>query len=1120
MSTTTVFLLSNLHCASCVSTIKDSLFALRPQPTAVDVSIVHQAVIVQHPVTSSSSAIRLVLEDAGFEIFYPCATTSPLDRLESNDDSLDRKRIKHAQQCSSCQQESLLPTKGITSGSRLIPSASSFSTTGDASGKDGPSGEKDNAGATRQREPDDYIPHRLSLAVNGMTCAACAASITEVVSRLPGVTQVSVNVLSDSATLVVENKDLIASVIEAIDDCGFGVELLSAEPLFSSVSVDSVAHSRTVALQIHGMFCRHCPGKVMNALNGLQPRLTVTKPVIEYTDPILEVSYQPVAPEFTLRTIISTIVSADPNVFSVSVFKPPTLEKRTRSMLKREQRAVVHRLVFTAAIAVPTFIIGVVYMSLVSSHNSTSRYFMEPIWKGNASRAQWILFFLATPVMVYGAWLFHRRSVKEIRALWRKGSTTPVLKRLTRFGSMNLLISSGVSVAYFSSVAVLVLAASQPPAVDGVGDTTTFFDSVVFLTMFLLLGKINTVRLDVGQYLQTHSKARTADALTALGSLRPAEALLLLPGTPSVPTRGSSDFGSDVEKGSGSSDNGTLSVPPGRKLEKVSIDLLEVGDVVRVLNGSSPPCDGTIVSNTETLFDESSLTGEAKLVKKKTGDQVFVGTINSSKVVDMRVDAVGGSTMLDHIVDVVREGQARRAPIERVADAVTGIFVPIVTLLAITTWVIWLSLGYSGALPRSYLDINVGGWVVWSLQFAAAVFVVACPCGIGLAAPTALLVGSGVAARHGILARGGGEAFQDMAEIDAVVFDKTGTLTEGGQPRVSDYEVIASSSKWTQGVVFGVAAEMETASTHPLAHAIRCHAETHGAANIHGIDLEEVAGLGMKAHFESLGCTAVIGSETWITQQGAEIDVSTSSTLRKWKEEGKSVVLLAVKDAASGAAEVVAVFAITDPLRSEARQVVQKLQENGIGTWIVSGDNETTAKAVAAMVGIPLSNVIAGVLPHEKAQKIEWLQHNGDKRLQSGLRKWFMRSVKSDRCVVAMVGDGINDAPALAAADVGIAIGSGSEVAISSASFILLSSNLRSLLTLADLSRKVLNRVKLNFVWAMGYNLVAVPIAAGVLYPAGHIRLPPAWASLAMALSSVSVVASSLLLKCYKQPDT
>lgn len=180
----------------------------------------------------------------------------------------------------------------------------------------------------------------------------------------------------------------------------------------------------------------------MKALNGLQPRLTVTKPVIDHTNPIVEVSYQPSSPEFTIRTIMSAVVSADPNVFTVSIFKPPTLESRARSMLKHEQRAIIHRLVFTTALAVPTLIIGVVYMSLVSSQNPIRRYFMEPIWKGNASRAQWILFFLATPVMVYGAWLFHRRSAKEIRALWRKGSTTPVLKRLIRFGSMNLLVSN------------------------------------------------------------------------------------------------------------------------------------------------------------------------------------------------------------------------------------------------------------------------------------------------------------------------------------------------------------------------------------------------------------------------------------------------------------------------------------------------------------------------------------------------------------------------------------------------------------------------------------------------------------------------------------------------------
>ena len=256
---------------------------------------------------------------------------------------------------------------------------------------------------------------------------------------------------------------------------------------------------------------------------------------------------------------------------------------------------------------------------------------------------------------------------------------------------------------------------------------------------------------------------------------------------------------------------------------------------------------------------------------------------------------------------------------------------------------------------------------MWSLQFAAAVFVVACPCGIGLAAPTALLVGSGIAARHGILVRGGGEAFQEMAQVDIVVFDKTGTLTAGGEPRVSDCDITTSGRQWTREVVLGIAAELESSSCHPLAIAIKQYAETNGAVHVNAVGFDEVAGMGLKAHLDILGCTAVIGSEAWITQEGVAINESITTTLEKWKEEAKSIVLLAIRDNASGNSEVVAIFAIADPVRPEARRVVQGLQESGISTWMVSGDNRTTAKAVARTVGIPDTQVIAGVLPHEKA---------------------------------------------------------------------------------------------------------------------------------------------------------
>jgi len=473
--------------------------------------------------------------------------------------------------------------------------------------------------------------------------------------------------------------------------------------------------------------------------------------------------------------------------------------------------------------------------------------------------------------------------------------------------------------------------------------------------------------------------------------------------------------------------------------------------------------------------------------------------------------------MLDNIVAVVREGSTRRAPIERVADIITSYFVPVITLLAILTWLLWLILAYSGALPRNYLDTEIGGWPVWSLEFAIAVFVVACPCGIGLAAPTALLVGSGLAAKFGILARGGGEAFQEMERVDVVVFDKTGTLTVGEEPRVSDVE-IAPESSLKREILLGIAAELESATSHPLAIAIQHYCTSNGAIEQSGSSFVETAGLGIQGKFQA--GTAIIGSQAFMEKHGVVVDESTAELVQTWKAEAKSVVFLAVSEAADSDSfsGIAAVFAVTDPIRSEAPSVISWFAKQGISTWMISGDNFTTASAVAKMVGIPESNVIAGVLPHEKGEKIQMLQTSGPKRPSSFLSSLRRQPKTPSRSIVAMVGDGINDAVALTVADVGIAIGSGSDVAISSASFILLSSDLRALITLCDLARSIMKRVRLNFMWAIMYNLAALPIAAGAIYPAGHVRLDPVWASLAMALSSVSVVCSSLALKLYRSP--
>ena len=299
---------------------------------------------------------------------------------------------------------------------------------------------------------------------------------------------------------------------------------------------------------------------------------------------------------------------------------------------------------------------------------------------------------------------------------------------------------------------------------------------------------------------------------------------------------------------------------------------------------------------------------------------------------------------------------------------------------------------------------------MWSLEFAIAVFVVACPCGIGLAAPTALLVGSGLAAKYGILARGGGEAFQEMAQVDVIVFDKTGTLTDGGQPQVSDFEVTPGSA-WTSQTILGVAAELESASSHPLGIAIKQYAMKHGAAQLSAVNFDEVPGRGVKAQFEALGCTALIGNEAWAREHGVILDSQTTSKLTKWTTEAKSIVLVAISNGTADTFSAVAIFAVTDSLRPETVDVIRFFHERGIGTWMISGDNEQTAKAVARMVGISEMNVVAGVLPHQKAEKIEWLQANGAKRPASRWQRFSGKRGKKERCVVAMVGDGINDAP-------------------------------------------------------------------------------------------------------------
>lgn len=997
----------------------------------------------------------------------------------SNDNTKKRKR--HVEQCVECRGE----LESSRSSKVLMAKSPSYNSFEDVSFVEKgcstilPADQDDLHAPLESVTPSTPELFRATFSIEGMTCSACTGNVSQAISQHSFVQDVNVNLLSNSATVTFSGKSNEKEIIESIEDAGYDASLNEVEALSQKqphlsdqANGDALEHTRNISVRVEGIYCHHCPERVQQSITETFGNQVRVNQLCSTSDPLLKISYEPRPPSFTAREILNTINDVSSELHA-SIWHPRTIEERSKEIQTAERRKLLLRFALSLVTAIPTFIIGIVYMTLVASDNPGRRYLMTPMWAGQVTKADWALFIMGTIVYFFAADVFHIRTFESLRAMWRPGSPVSLADRFFRFGNMNMLISLGTSIAYFASIAALAINATHGSAGDG---TQYYFDSVVFLTMFLLAGR----------FLEAYSKAKTGDAVTALGSLRPSETLLVLP---------------DATPGSSSS-----------VVQKTPTELLEVGDIVRVPHGESPPFDSTIIVG-KTKFDESSLTGEARLIQKVSGDMVYSGTINKGASVDVQLTSISGASMLDQIIKVVREGQTKRAPVERVADVLTSRFVPFVVLVGILTWIIWLALGLSGALPDDYLDSQTGGWPFWSLQFSIAVFVVACPCGIGLAAPTALFVGGGLAAKHGILVKGGGEAFQEASQLDCIVFDKTGTLTQGKQPAVTQYKLLEGD----EAQIMKMARILEEHSNHPIARAIVEHSKTTGDTPLQSRDTEEIPGKGIKGTFDITTeeqIEAIIGNEPLMAEYGVTIDAQSRETIEDWKMQGMSIALLATKTSPSSTFRLSAAFAISDPLRPEAPVVVKWLQDQGLEVWMVSGDNATTANSVGKAVGIPASNVMAGVLPEQKADKIKYLQRTVSARRSRG---WFGIGRRAERATVAMCGDGINDSPALATADVSIAIGSGSDVALSTASFVLVSSDLKALIRLIELSQVVFRRVKINFGWALVYNLVALPVAAGVLYAitsgGKHVRLDPVWASLAMALSSVSVVSSSLLLR-------
>lgn len=591
----------------------------------------------------------------------------------------------------------------------------------------------------------------------------------------------------------------------------------------------------------------------------------------------------------------------------------------------------------------------------------------------------------------------------------------------TKAANMDTLIALGTGAAYIYSIFVMVAIAR---GVAGYSADDLYFEVAGFLLVFIMLGK----------WLEARATGKTSAALRLLMNLAPKTAVVVRDGR-------------------------ELAIPLG--------DVI-VGDIVIVKPGQRVPVGGIITGGASSI-DESMVTGESVPVEKKPGDEVIDGTINKTGAFTFKATRVGKDTAIARIVKLVEEAQLSRAPIQALADRISAIFVPSVAALAIIVFIAWFIAGQG---------------FVFSLTVAITVLIIACPCSLGLATPTAVMVSTGMAARNGILIKSA-QAIQTAEAVDIIVFDKTGTLTIG-RPVVTD---IMINDNLDERHVICLAASAESMSEHSLSHAMAGFARQKNVALKPVSDFSAIKGKGISARVD--GAKLLIGSQDYISGQGVKIPEHFLQKSTQLAGEGKSLVWVAENGALAG------LFGVADALKDYAVAVIQRLKQSGIRVLMITGDNLKTALAVASSAGI--EEVIAHALPGEKAERIKALRSGGH--------------------TVAMVGDGINDAVALATADLGIAIGSGIDIAVESAHIVLIRDDLRDVLSAISLSRYAMKKIRQNLFWAFFYNIIGIPVAAGLLYPFTGFLLNPVLAGAAMAFSSVTVVSNSLLIKRYRSID-
>ncbi|KAK4832940.1 hypothetical protein QYF61_026583 [Mycteria americana] len=957
------------------------------------------------------------------------------------------------------------------------------------------------------REPLQDTTRTAVIRIDGMTCNSCVQSIEGTISQRQGVQCIAVSLADRTGTIhydpaVTNGEELRA----AIEDMGFDASVLTGivsvlvalmagkaeikykpefiQPLEIAQLIQNLGFEATVIedhaeiegnveLLITGMTCASCVHNIESKLmrtNGISyasVALATCKAHIQFD------------PEITGPRDIIKIIEEIGFHASVARRVPNAHNLDHKKEIQQWRKSFLCSLLF----GIPVLIL-MIYMLIPDGEHHGSMVLEQNLIPG-LSILNLLFFVLCTFVQFLGGWYFYVQAYKSLKH---------------KTANMDVLIVLATTIAYVYSCVILMVAIIEKAEKSPV----TFFDTPPMLFVFIALGR----------WLEHIAKSKTSEALAKLISLQATEATVVTLGP----------------------DHSIV------REEQVAVELVQRGDIVKVVPGGKFPVDGKVIEGS-SMADESLITGEAMPVTKKPGSTVIAGSINAHGSVLVNATHVGNDTTLAQIVKLVEEAQMSKAPIQQLADKFSGYFVPFIIIISTVTLIVWITIGFINFdviqkyFPNQNKHVSKAELILrFAFQTSITVLSIACPCSLGLATPTAVMVGTGVAAQNGILIKGG-KPLEMAHKIKTVMFDKTGTIT-CGVPKVMRVLLLGDTAVLSLKKVLAVVGTAEASSEHPLGVAVTkyCKEELGTQSLGYCTDFQAVPGCGISCKVrgieavlgmaeegldnldtnrnrdssaplgddnmlitlsESHGPSAshtysvLIGNREWMRRNGLHIANDINDAMTDHETKGQTAILVAIDGMLCG------MIAIADTVKQEAALAVHTLKNMGIDVVLITGDNRKTAKAIATQVGI--KKVFAEVLPSHKVAKVQ--------ELQNGRRK------------VAMVGDGVNDSPALARADIGIAIGTGTDVAIEAADVVLIRNDLLDVVASIHLSKRTVRRIRINLILALIYNLLGIPIAAGVFMPVGLV-LQPWMGSAAMAASSVSVVLSSLQLKCYKKPDT